>query len=107
MGHRPKNSDAAPGQILDVNFHGRFPSTSDEFGPETSAIGSVLKISFHSYKERPNPTPYVTWAFVLVRALPGIRNRLEVDVVWASNWLGHPLLPPKVVAKVEDILGHL
>ena len=42
-----------------------------------------------------------------MRAIPGVRNGLEVDVVWASNWLGRPLLPPKVVAKVEDVLGHL
>ena len=53
-----------------------------------------------------NPTPYATWASVLVRPISVIRNRLEVDVVWASNWLGRPLLPPKVVAKVEDVLGH-
>ena len=74
MAQRPKDGVAAPGQILDVNLFGRIPSTPDDFGPETSAIGSVLKLSFHPYKERPNPTPYATWASVLVWAIPGVRN---------------------------------
>jgi hypothetical protein len=34
---------AAPGKILDVNLFERFPSTSNEFWPETGAIGSVKK----------------------------------------------------------------
>ena len=79
--HRPKNSDAAPGQILDINFLGRFLSTPNEFGHETSAIGSVLELSFQPYKVHPNPTPNATWASVLVQAVLGIRNGLEVDVV--------------------------
>ena len=60
--HRPKNCDAAPGQILDVNFLRQFPSTPEEFGPETSTIGSILKLSFQPYKVRPNTTPYETVA---------------------------------------------
>ena len=47
---------------------------SDEFGLETSAIVSVLKLSFQPYKGRPNPTPYATWASVLVRAVFEVRN---------------------------------
>ena len=64
----------------------------DEFRPETGSIGRVLKLSFQPFKERPNLTPYATWASVLVLTARGLRNRLEVDVVWASNWLGPPLL---------------
>ena len=64
--HRPKSSDAAPRQILDVNFLGRFPSTPNEFGPETGTIGSVLELSFQPYKVRPNPSPYTTMTSVLV-----------------------------------------
>ena len=71
---RPKDGVAAPGQILDVKFLGRFPSTPDEFGPETSAIRSVLKLSFHPYKEHLNLNQYATWASVLVRAIPRVRN---------------------------------
>jgi hypothetical protein len=69
-----QNSGAAPEQMLDVNLCRRFPSTLDEFGPETSSIGSLLKLSFHPYKEHPNPTLYATWTSVLVRAVPGGRN---------------------------------
>ena len=90
--HRPKNSDAALGQILDINFLGWFPSTLNVFRPDTRSIGSVLELSFQPYKVRPNPSPYATVASVLVRAVPGVRNGFEVDVVWASNWLGRPLL---------------
>ena len=90
--HRPKNSDATPGQILDVNFIGRFPSTQKEFGPETGAIGSVLELSFPPYKVRPNPSPYVTVAPVLVQTAPGLRNGLEVDFDWTSNLGWTPLL---------------
>ena len=75
-----------------VNFPGQFQSTPNEFGPETGSIGSALKLYFQPYKVHPNLTPYATWASVLVRAIPGVRNGLEVDVVWASNWLGRPLL---------------
>ena len=91
-GHRPKNSDAAPEQILDANFHRRFPSTPDEFEPDTRAIGRVLKLSFHTYQVRPNPTPYATWESVLVRPVPGVRNQHEIDLDWASNLLCMPLL---------------
>jgi hypothetical protein len=69
-----QNSGAAPEQILDVNLCKRFPSTPDEFGHETSSIGSFLKLSFYPYKEHPNLTPYATWVSVLVRAVPGVRN---------------------------------
>ena len=85
MDHRPKNSDAAPGQILDVNFLGRFPTTPDEFGPVTGAIGRLLELSFQPYNVWPNPSPYATEAPVLVQTAPGFRNGLEVDLVWASN----------------------
>jgi hypothetical protein len=69
-----QNSGVALEQILDVNLCRRFPSTPDEFGPETSSIGKSLKLSFYPYKEHPNPTPYATWASVLVWAVPGVRN---------------------------------
>ena len=98
--HRPKNSDTAPGQILDANFLGRFPSTPDEFRPETSVIRSVLELYFPPYKVRPNPSPYVTVAPILVQTAPGLRNGLEVDFNWASNlgWntlAGHLLRWPR------------
>jgi len=51
-----------------------------------------LKLSFHLYKERPNPTPYATWASILVLTAFGLRIRLEVESVWASTLAGAPLL---------------
>ena len=90
--HRPKSSDAAPRQILDVNFLGRFPSTPNEFGPETGTIGRVLELYFQPYKVRPNPILYATVASVLVRPIPGVRNRLELKFDWASNLGWTPLL---------------
>ena len=63
-----------PDQILDVKLFRLFLSIPDEFGVETSTIGRVLKLSFQPYKERPNPTLYATWASILLRAVPGVRN---------------------------------
>jgi hypothetical protein len=63
---RPKDGVAAPEQILDVNLFRQFPWILDEFGPETDAIGSSSKLYFHPYKERTNPTPYVTWAPIFI-----------------------------------------
>ena len=90
--HRPKNSDAAPGQILDINFLGRFLSTPNEFGPDTRAIGSVMELSFQPNKVRPNPSPYATVESILVQAVLGVRNRLELEFDWASNLGWTPLL---------------
>ena len=92
MAQRPKNSDATPRQILDVILFRQFPSTPDEFGPETGAIGSVLKLSYQPYKELPNPSPYATVVPVLVQTAPGLRNGLEVKFDWASNLGWTPLL---------------
>ena len=92
MARRPKNGDATLRQIMDVILFRRFHSTPDEFGPETSAIGSVLKLSFHPYQVRPNLTPYATWASILVRAIPGVRDGLELDMYWTSNLTWTPLL---------------
>jgi len=61
------------------------PSTPKEFGPETGAIGSSLKLSFHPYKERPKRTPYATCASFLVRAAPVLRGELELELFWAST----------------------
>jgi hypothetical protein len=71
---RPKDGVAAPEHILNVNLFRQFPWILDEFGPETSVIGSSSKLSFHPYKELPNPTPYATWAPILLQVVPGIRN---------------------------------
>jgi hypothetical protein len=71
---RPKDGVAAPEQILDVNLFRQFPRILDEFGPEIGVIGSSSKLSFHPYKELPNLTLYVTWAPILLRVVPGIRN---------------------------------
>jgi len=92
MAQRPKNSDATPRQILDVILFRRFPSTPDEFGPETGPIGRVLELSFQPYRVRPNPIPYSTEAPVLVQTAPGLRNGLEVEFDWASNLGWTPLL---------------
>ena len=44
-----------------------------------------MKLSFHPYKERPKRTPYATWASFLVRAAPGLRDGLELELLWAPT----------------------
>jgi hypothetical protein len=104
------NNVAAPGQILDVNLFGRFPSTPNEFRPKTSAIGSVMKLYLQPYKEHRKLSPYATWVSVLVNTAPGLRDGLKNEsqkrLDWASYWSGRLCYSPKVVAKVEDSLHH-
>jgi hypothetical protein len=47
----------------------------------------------------------VSWASILLQTDTEDRGRLELTGPLA--WLGHPCWPPMVVAKEEDILGHL
>jgi len=85
--HGPKTEKGWCNTETDSGCHliSTIPSTPDEFEPETSAIGSVLKLSFQPYQVRPNPTLYETWASVLVRAVPVVWNWNEVESDWASN----------------------
>jgi len=48
----PNYDVAAPGQILDANFLGQFLTTQNEFGPETNANRSSMKLAFHPYVDR-------------------------------------------------------
>ena len=80
-----QTDDATPWQILDVHLFQRFPLTPNEFGPETGAIGRSFKLSFHPYKEHPKRTQYVAGASFLVRAAPGFRTGLELELIWAST----------------------
>jgi hypothetical protein len=66
--------------------------TPDEFGPPTKTIGKVFSLAFHTYQERPNLASYATWATVLVLTAPGLRGRLELNLVWASIFIRAPLL---------------
>jgi hypothetical protein len=88
----PKDGDAAPRQILDVQLIQWFPLTQASFGHGSSAIGSFMKIYFQPYMERQNRTPYVAWASNLRQTAPGLRGGLEVKLYWASKCLGRPLL---------------
>jgi hypothetical protein len=60
----------------------RFLLTQVEFWHETDAIGSSMKLCFQPYIERPKPTPYATWASVLLRTAPGLRTGPELKLLW-------------------------
>jgi hypothetical protein len=64
----------------------RFLLTQDEFWHETGAIGSSMKLCFQPHLERPNLTPYATWASVLLRTAPGLRTGLELELLLASTF---------------------
>jgi hypothetical protein len=61
---------AAWQQNLDVNLFRRFPSTPNEFGPETNSIGRSIQFWFHPYNERPKRTPYATGVSISACATP-------------------------------------
>jgi hypothetical protein len=52
---------------------------------ETGAIGSSMKLCFQPYIERPKPSPYATWASVLLRTAPGLRTGPELKLLLAST----------------------
>jgi hypothetical protein len=80
-----QTGDTAPWQILDVNLFRRFLLTQDEFWHDTRAIGSSMKFCFQPYIERTKPSPYATWASVLLRTTPGLRTGLELELLLAST----------------------
>jgi hypothetical protein len=52
-----------------------------EFCHETGAIRSSMKLCFQPYIERRKPTPYATWASVLLRTAPGLRTERELELL--------------------------
>ena len=73
QGPKAQDGGATPKQFLEVDLFELFPLTPDEFDYETDAIGKIISLAFHPYKERPHPSPYAAWATVLVQPVPGIR----------------------------------
>ena len=71
----------------------RFLSTPNEFGPQTNAIGSSMKLSFHPYKEHPKRTPCAAWASILVRAAPRLRDGLNLSFFGPPPWRLEPNQP--------------
>jgi hypothetical protein len=43
---------------------------------------------------------------ILVNVVRGLQDGLENDLIGPLTWFGRPCCPPKVVAKVEDVLHH-
>jgi hypothetical protein len=56
-----------------------------EFGPQTKAIGYIIKLSFPPYVDHQKWSPDVFWASVLLHVGPKARDGLELDMDWASN----------------------
>jgi hypothetical protein len=52
-------------------------------------------------------SPDASWASVLLQTGLEGRSRLELELDWASSLAWTSCWPPKVVAKEEDVLGHL
>jgi hypothetical protein len=86
LGLRPNQTvSAAHWQILYVKLFRRFPLTRDEFWHKTGAIGRFMKFCFQPYIARPKPTPYATWASILLCTAPGLRTGLELELLLAST----------------------
>ena len=77
-GERPKRLCRSSLTYSGHSLYLTIPVDSNEFGPQTSAVGCSLKLSFHPYKEHPKRTPYVAWASILVRAAPALRDGLQL-----------------------------
>jgi hypothetical protein len=81
----PTDGDIAPWQILDANLCRSFLSTHKEFLGVTGAIGSSMKFWFQPYIERPNLTPYMVRASILVNSGSGIQGWVEVELDMDSS----------------------
>ena len=66
-------------------FH-KFPLTPNRYGPESSGVGKVMKLSFQPYKVILKWTPYVAVASFLVQTVSGIREENKVQVVDESDY---------------------
>ena len=72
-----KDGVAAPWQILDANFWPWFMLIPNSFWRETTWIGFLIKLAFHSYVDRQKRSLYVSWVTSLRQTGPGGRGRLE------------------------------
>ena len=66
----PKDSVAAPWQILDADLFRRFPLGPVEFGHETKTIGWLMKLDFHAYVGHRKWSLDASWASILQQASP-------------------------------------
>jgi hypothetical protein len=66
-----------------------------------------MKLSFHPYVDHKKRSPDASWASILLQTGP--RAQMDSNLIWIGppTWFGRPCLTPKVVAKEEDVLGHL
>ena len=66
-----------------------------------------MKLSFHPYKERPKRTQYATWTSFLVHAAPGLRDGLELELLWASTSGTRTELASGLLLNLETLAGLL
>ena len=59
--------------------------TQNDFGPQTIAIGLLMKLSFQPWVYCQEQCMNALWVSVLLLVGHGLQNRLEVDSVWASS----------------------
>jgi hypothetical protein len=66
-----------------------------------------MKLYFHPYVDHRKWSLDTFWASILLQTGPAARDGLNLIWIGPPTWLGRPCLTPKVVAKEEDVLGHL
>ena len=94
------------GQILDANFFRRFPLTPVEFGPQTKAIGYLMKLSF-----QPKPL-VILWNYLSIHidSRRWLFSMIPIDScrIWASNqshWLSYEIIFPSICGSSKTESG--
>ena len=87
----PKDGVAVPWQILDADLFWWFPLVLKVFWRETTWIGFLIKLSFQPYVDHRKWSPNVSWVTSLRQTSLGTRDRLQLQLNWAStmkkmNW---------------------
>jgi hypothetical protein len=66
-----------------------------------------MTFCFQPYIERPKPTPYATWASVLLRTAPGLRTGLELELLLASTSGTRTVSTLDILVDLETLVGLL
>jgi hypothetical protein len=100
----PKDSGAAPWQILDVHLFRRFLLIQMEFYCRTGAIGSSIN-SLSIHIKRPKWTLYATWASFLARAARGLQGGFELELFWTSTLTNRTELVLGLILYLNTLAG--
>ena len=102
-----KKGVGAPWQILDADLFRRFPLILKGFCRETTWIGFLIKLSFQPYVDHRKRSPDASWVTSLKQTDPGGRDRLKIELLWASTSGTRTKLASGLLLDLDTLVGLL